>query len=149
MKMSKDKIKILRSNKLFPLKQLHKVRVIDGEEGGTVWLGDAQQGISDLTVLPDSPFENVEVRFWWKSHGLLIGNLEFASESSKIEDPLRIRLSYFDAELTGVNEDKIRIYEFDEENNSWQRTGGRVDKIRKRVVGYVKSSSRYALAAES
>jgi len=148
MKKSKNKIHILRTHHPFPPNQMQKARSIQGEEGGIVWLGDAKQGISDFTVLPDSPFDNIEIRFWWKSHGLLMGNLEISSQSQNYDEKYRIRLSYMDAQLEGIDEDKIRIYEYDEGCNTWKLNGGRVDKIRKRVVGYVQNASRYALAAE-
>ena len=148
MKKSKSKIQILRTNQQFPSKQMQKECSIQGEEGGTVWLGDANQGISDFTVLPDSPIESLDIRFWWKSHGLLIGNLELSSQSKNYNEKYRIRLSYFDAQLDGIDEDKIRIYKYDSNSNKWKLNGGRVDKIRKRVVGYVDCSSRYALATE-
>jgi len=141
--MVKKKMKILRTNVNMIWR---RKKSISGQKGGVVWVGDHTRGISDVTILPDTMFDKIDVNFSWKTDGLLIGRIEISPHEIKQIDPIRIRLSYKDAELTDINENRIKLCRYNEENYTWEPIKSRIDKSRKRVVGFVDQSSWYALA---
>jgi len=52
---------------------------------------------------------------------------EFLPHGTEFNSPVQIEASYKDADLTDVNESKLRILYFNEENRLWKFIGGRVD----------------------
>jgi hypothetical protein len=119
---------------------------IPGDKGGIVWVGDYTRGISDVTIFPDKNYEQIDVNFYWKTKGLLMGKVNFAPDEIKEIDPIRIRLSYQDAELLDVDENQIKLFGFNEKKSSWEPLESRVDKAQKRVVGFLKRPGCVALA---
>ena len=124
----------------------NREKSIHGEKGGIVWVGDHTRGISDVTLFPDDNYDQIDVNFHWKTKGLLMGKVDFASNEIEEIDPGRIRLSYQDAELLDIDENQIKLYGFNEKRSSWEPLESRVDKAQKRVVGFLKRAGCVALA---
>lgn len=136
---------ILKTDENLPFARFVRVKQIKPQMGGSVWVGDPFCGISDVLILPNTVAEKTDVRFCWNTHGLLMGKIEFSTE---VTDPIKVRFSYKDANLNGIDEERIRIYEFDQDENRWKLVGGKVDRIRKRVVGWIDAGSSFALGTE-
>jgi len=63
-----------------------------------------------------------------------------------INKPVKIELSYKTADLTGIDENILGVYYFNEETDLWEFVGGEVDKKGKKVTAYLNHFSRYAVA---
>ena len=109
-------------------------------------MGDHTRGISDVTLFPDDNYDQIDVNFYWKTKGLLMGKVDFAPYDVKEIDPVRIRLSYQDAELWDIDENQIKLYGFNEKKSTWEPLESRVEKSQKRVVGFLKRAGCVALA---
>lgn len=139
-------MKILRTN----IDMTWKIgKSIVGEQGGIVWVGDYSRGISDVTFFPDENYDKIDVNFFWKTKGLLMGKIDFPQEKLDQLEPVRIRLSYRDAEMINIDENQIKLYGFNEKKRSWEPLESWVDKSQKRVVGFLKSASCVALAVSN
>ena len=121
-------------------------RRIPGEKGGVVWVGDHARGISDVTILPDQMFDKIDVNFYWKTRGLLMGKIDISPSEIQEIDPIRIRLSYKDADLTDIDENQIKMFRYNENSCAWEPVESRLNRLQKRVVGLVGQSTYYALA---
>ena len=57
---------------------------------------------------------------------------EFLPHGTEFNSPVQIEASYKGADLMDVNESKLRILYFSEENRLWKFIGGRVDMKNKK-----------------
>ena len=142
-----------------------------GTRGGTITVGDSIHGISKLVIpygaigtskdvesvsisdasyslLASSYDTYVNITFWWESTGFLEGGAEFSPHGLTFNVPVRMELSYKDADLTGVNEDDLKIFYYHEETGEWEIIGDEVDKTNKLVIGYTTHFSRYGVGIE-
>jgi hypothetical protein len=113
--------------------------------GGQIELGNPAFGLSSLTFYPFSVTKNVIVRFWWESTGFLEGGCEFSPHGTQFLIPVKLELSYKDAELGSVNEDDLKIYYYHEDTGIWEALNSTVDKEAKTVTAYLEHFSRYAI----
>ena len=142
-------LNILKSTSPLSLNKLFvKQKLITVAQGGTVEVGNGEHGKSRLKFQPGDVSQNVLVRFEWESTGLLQGGAEFSPHGTTFNNPVAIRLSYKDADLTGINEEDIKIWYFNEEENVWELIASDVNTGKKHVDGYINHFSRYAIGAE-
>jgi hypothetical protein len=121
-----------------------------GSYGGSITVGDSTHGISKL-IVPQGAIKNwywYRITFWWESTGFLQGGAEFSPHGLIFKKQIRLEISYKDADLTGVNEDDLKIYYYDEDTGDWEIIGDYVDKTRQMVIGYTTHFSRYAIGVE-
>jgi hypothetical protein len=152
---STDEIRVDASVPFTMLKVLHprlnkefqRSKWID-EDGGSIWVGDEVHGYSSLYFPDDAVDDDVLVTFWWESTGFLEGGAEFSPHGITFDKPVRMQLSYKDADLTGVNEDDLKIFYYHEDTGEWEVIGDYVDKRRKVVVGYTTHFSRYGVGID-
>jgi len=153
-----------RLNKAFEQSQWISTR------GGTITVGDSLHGFSKLVIpygavgtstdvattsetdaslssgwLSSSYNAYVNINFWWESNAF---QAEFSPHGLQFNVPVRMELSYKDADLTGINEDDLRIYYFNEATGIWEVIGKQVDKTNKVVIGYTNHFSRYGVGVE-
>lgn len=119
-----------------------------GPRGGTIWLGDWVHGHSKLSVPFGALGSWVQINFWWETTGFLEGGAEFSPHGTTFNRPVRIALSYKDADLGNINENDLEIRYYDEETGEWEFIGNEVDTTKKVVIGYTDHFSRYAIGAE-
>jgi hypothetical protein len=129
-------------------KSFLKAGLVKPSTGGYIVVGDLWSGFSSLSFPPFAVNREVWVTFRWESENLLQGGAEFSPHGITFNRPARIRLSYKDADLQGINEDNIRIWYYNEDDGTWELIGGTVNKSGKCIEGYISHFSRYALAAE-
>jgi hypothetical protein len=118
---------------------------IISRRGGQIEVGDSLHGVSSLTFYPFSVTEDVLVSFWWESTGFLEGGSEFSPHGTQFFIPVKLELSYKDADLGDVNEDDLKIYYYHEDTGVWEALYSRVDKEAKTVTAYLRHFSRYAI----
>lgn len=127
-------------SKVFDAKHLITVA-----NGGVIEVGDSENGFSSITFKPGDVKENVNVGFQWDSNDF---EAEFTPHGTTFNNPVRIRLSYKDADLDDIDEDNLRIWYYDETQNIWVLTGRTVNKTKKYVEGTTTHFSRYAIGSE-
>ncbi len=140
---SESGFKILKVKHQRLLKAFQQSKLIDGN-GGTLSAGDKKHGISKLVIPANAVGGEVLITFSWESTDLL--EAQFSPHGITFDEPVRLELSYKDADLTGVNEDGLKIYYYNENTGVWELVGDQVDKTKKVVVGYINHFSRYAVA---
>ena len=141
--------KMLKSKSASLNKVFQKTMEID-HVGGTIEVGDEIHGISKIVIPEDAIAEGdtVSINFWWESTGFLEGGADFSPHGTNFNLPVRLELSYKDADLTGVNEDSLEVRYYNETTELWELIGDQVDKVNKMVIGYTNHFSRYAIGAE-
>ena len=140
---SESVFKILKVKNPRLLKAFEQSKLIDGN-GGTLSVGDEVHGISKLVIPANALGNEVLITFSWESTDLL--EAQFSPHGIIFDEPVRLELSYKDADLTGVNEDGLKIYYYNDNTGVWELVGDQVDKTKKVVVGYTNHFSRYAVA---
>ncbi|MFQ5674310.1 MAG: hypothetical protein ACE5G1_00310 [bacterium] len=128
-------------------KEFQVSRWID-ENGGTLLVGDKKHGVSELSIPANALSDKVLITFWWESTGFLEGGADFSPHGTQFNEPVRIELSYQDADLNGINEDDLKIYYYHEDTGIWEVIGDEVHKDKKTVVGYTTHFSRYAIGMD-
>ena len=147
-KRAPGELKILKTktaslNKVFVEEKLVKV-----EDGRKIKVGDDEHGESVIHFKPGDVSQDVLVRFYWESEGFLQGGVEFSPHGTTFNNPVKIKLSYKDADLGDINENDIRIWYFNETDGTWELIGGVVNTKKKHVKGYITHFSRYALSLD-
>ena len=140
---SESGFKILKVKHPRLMKSFQQSKWID-DDGGTISIGDEVHGISKLVFPEDAVGNDVLITFSWESTDLL--EAQFSPHGITFDQPVWIELSYKDADLTGVNEDGLKIYYYNENTGVWEIVGDQIDKTKKVVVGYTNHFSRYAVA---
>jgi hypothetical protein len=135
---------ILKSNTQSLAKEYTAKKWI-GKEGGVIEVGDWWHGISSLKFYEGSVNEYVLVTFWWESTGFLEGGCEFSPHGIQFDKPVRVELSYKDADLGDVNEDDLKIFYYHEDTGEWEALDSTVNKWKKTVTAYLEHFSRYAI----
>ena len=142
-------LKILKSKSPLSLgKFFSKTKLITVKKGGKIKVGDEGHGKSRLDFKPGDVSQDVWVSFNWRSTGFLEGGAEFSPHGTTFNNPVKIRLSYKDADLNGVEEADLRIWYFNETEGVWEIIGDEVNGDAKYVEGYLNHFSRYAIGAE-
>jgi hypothetical protein len=116
---------------------------IDADQGGQLVVGNPTRGYSKLIFPPNALSEDmtISLEFWIDDffEGL------FEPHGTYFNEPVRVELSYKNADLTGVNENGLQIYYYNETIGLWEHIGGEVDTANKIVVCYLEHFSRYAI----
>lgn len=73
----------------------------------------------------------------------------FGTDGLKFNAPVKVVMSYRDADLTGIQESKITIAWFNQNTGQWNGMPCVLDRINKTVTGYVEHFSAYALISDS
>lgn len=122
---------------------------LKAKKGGKVELGVKEIGKSLLVFKKyDLPYD-MTISFEWAASGWFEGfaqNLEFSPDGIEFNNPVKLELTYKNADLTGVDEDNLKLFFFNEDTEEWEIIGGTVDKKGKRIIAYIKHFSRYAIS---
>ncbi len=129
-----------RLSKVFNTSQL-----VTAASGGTVQIGDEATGISSITFAAGDLSNDLTVEFWWNSQNF---EAEFGPQGSTFNNPVVIRLSYKDADLGNIDEEDLRIWSYDENDDMWEPVGQVVNTVEKYVEGTTPHFSQYAIGSE-
>ena len=114
---------------------LRSERLIKANEGGGIKISDDLLGHIKINFKKHDLLEDTNIKLRWlgtESGDSRLYSLEFLPHGLEFNSPVQIEVSYKGADLTGVNESKLRIFYFNEENRLWEFIGGRVDMKTKR-----------------
>ncbi|MBN1483047.1 hypothetical protein EH223_14075 [candidate division KSB1 bacterium] len=112
-------------------------------QGGEIAVGNELFGVSRIIFQPNDLPENLLISIQWSLGSYCEG--VFGPHGTQFNQPVRVELSYKNADLTGINEDDLRVYYFNEDTNLWEAIGGTVDKTNKVIIAYLEHFSRYAI----
>ncbi len=73
---------------------------------------------------------------------------DFGTDGLVFDRPVKVTMSYRDADLTNVNESTIRIVWIDETSGQMQDVNCVVDRVNKTVTGYLNHFSAYGLISD-
>lgn len=73
---------------------------------------------------------------------------EFGTDGLVFKKPVKVTMSYRDADLSGINESTIRIGWWDEDNARWIDMKCQLDRVNQVVVGELYHFSAYALVSD-
>lgn len=73
---------------------------------------------------------------------------QFGTDGLQFKEPVRVVMSYRDADLSGVHESSIAMAWFDEEIGSWDEIDCSIDFVNQTVTAYVNHFSAYALISD-
>ena len=116
---------------------------IQAAVGGEIVVGDANVGFSKVVFGANDLPSDMTISMTYPVDDYCDGI--FSPHVSQFNSPVYVELSYKNTDLTGINEDDLTIYYYNETTNLWEFIGGQVDKNRKVVIGYVEHFSRYAI----
>lgn len=123
-KRTTDQITFLKSKTPKLAKKVAVSQVVTANEGGLVRIGDYETGTSGVKFLPGDLQEDTTINICWDSENF---QAEFSPHGIVFNRPVTIRLSYKDANLCDLNEDRLRIWYYDELNNLWEIVGNEVN----------------------
>lgn len=124
-------------------------KFIKEKKGGKVEVGDKNSGKSKLDFDKHSLPYDVTIDFEWAPATSVTGmlnNMEFGPHGLQFNVPVECELSYEMADLTGIPEDSLRIFYYNDSTSMWELIGGTVDKDKKLVKVLLNHFSRYAVA---
>lgn len=116
---------------------------ITASQGGEISFGKVRFGESRIIFQPYDLPEDLLISIEWGLGNFCEGI--FGPHGTWFNQPVRVELSYKNADLTGINEEDLRIYYFNENTNIWEAVGGTVDTNNKIVIAYLEHFSRYAI----
>ncbi len=128
---------------------LHVERLIKAKEGGEIKSSDDLLGHIQIKFKRDDLLEDTNIKLQWlgtESGDSRLYSLECLPHGTEFNNPVKIEVSYRGADLTGVNESKLRIFYSNPTTGLWEFIGGEVDTENKIVTAYLNHFSRYAVA---
>ncbi len=132
-------------------KTFKETKKIKAKDGGTLEVGDRDNGKSKITFKKNDLPEDQTISFQWVSGGIFEGKLnpaEFGPHGLVFNSPVEVQLSYKKADLQGIEEVDLMIFYYNEETELWEFIGGEVDEKKKIVIAFLDHFSRYAIGAE-
>ena len=128
---------------------LYGEKLMTVADGGRIPLGDASTGRSAIKVRNNSLVEDGVISMGVPLYGdvmTIITDVTFGPHGTQFLKPTRVKLSYKTADVTGINEEDLVAWYWNEEAGVWEDIGGEVDLVKKQVIFYVDHFSRYGLA---
>ncbi len=116
---------------------------IEAAVGGEIVVGDENVGYSKVVFAPGDLPSDMTISMTYPVDDYCDGI--FSPHVSQFNSPVYVELSYKNTDLTGINENDLSIYYYNESSGLWEQIGGQVDKTRKVVTGYLEHFSRYAI----
>lgn len=112
---------------------------------GNIQLGNEYLGFCKLNFVSETVNNQVKVRMRWD---LKKGKYEVDLEPDGLvfNHPVTLEMFYKLANLEGVNEEKIKLFYYNEKKDIWEVIGGSVDISNKLFECQITHFSRYALA---
>ncbi len=132
-------------------KTFKETKKIKAKDGGTIEVGDRDNGKSKITFKKNDLPEDLTITFEWASGGTFEGklnNAEFGPHGLVFNSPVEVQLSYKKADLKGFEEEDLKLFYYNEETELWELIGGEVNEKKKIVIVFLEHFSRYAIGAE-
>jgi len=115
--------------------------VLTAEEGGIVSLLDVELYFPPFALASDTLI-SIEIP------DISVFANEFGTDGLYFKKPVRVTMSYRDADLSNVREENIKMAWFNERTEQWDVIDCLLDAENKTVTGYVYHFSAYALISD-
>lgn len=142
---STDQLNFLKPQKSAFNKVFRTEQYVTAAQGGTVLLGDENSGYLSLNFMPGDLTDNTVITFEWDSQSFFA---ELNPHGIYFNNPVKLTLSYNQADVSAVQEEDIKVWYYDEPQNTWELIGGQVDTETRHIETYINHFSLYALAEE-
>lgn len=142
---SGNKLQFLKSQKSSFSKVFKTERYVTTSAGGTVLLGDETSGYCSIDFMPGDLKANTLISFKWDSQNFFA---ELGPHGIHFNNPVRLILSYNDADVSTMEAENLRIWYYNEPQDAWELIGGEVNTEDQQVETYINHFSKYALAEE-
>ena len=129
---------------LFKGEVFYAEEFIKADDGGTVKIGNREVGRSKIKIDEDALPQDMTISL--RAVGGLMSHLEFGPHGTIFNKPVKVELSYKGAALTGIDEDNLQIFYFNQDTGVYEAIESEVDKEHKKVTAYLNHFSRYAVA---
>ncbi|KAA3618868.1 MAG: hypothetical protein DWQ05_05735 [Calditrichaeota bacterium] len=129
-------------------KQFVATWFVERDESGWIYAGDESHGRTWLYFPRNAVPQDVYVTIDWESEGLLEGGVEFSPHGIEFQKDVTVWISYKDVDLGNINENDLKLWYWNEDDNVWELIGDTVDTDEKMVGGVLEHFSRYALGGE-
>ena len=129
------------SSAQFDPANLHAEKVISAQQGGQLTLMDV------ILDVPPGALDN-DTLFSIDIPDINAFYNEFGTNGLVFKQPVKVTMSYRDADLSGVNENTIRIAWFNKATGDYEDVFCTVDFVNKTVTGYLNHFSAYALISD-
>lgn len=127
----------------------YRERFVLANKGDTLRLGNDRYGKSRIFFDPGDLPKDVLISFEWRASGNLdggVGDATFGPHGLTFNHPVKVVLSYKAVDLTGINEDDLKFFYFNEKKNKWILQNGTLNKNKKTYRARLNHFSRYAVA---
>ena len=115
--------------------------IMPANEGGTLSLVDVE------LYFPPNALDN-DTLIYINIPNIMVFENHFGTDGLVFNQPVRVTMSYRDADLSGINESSIAMAWFDERTDSWDQIECTLDTTNKTVTAYVNHFSAYALISD-
>lgn len=124
---------------------LNVERIFPAALSGNIQLGNEYLGFCKLKFANGTLDKKVKIRMRWD---LKKGKfeVEFGPEGLNFNNPVTLEMFYKLAQLEGVDEEKIKLFYYNNEKEIWELIGGLADVTNKLFTCKINHFSRYALA---
>ena len=143
LKVNSTIMHFLQSNITDSLLTVEKTLHVNSD--GILQVGSDYLGYCRLTFKPGDLPQDVTIKLQWD---LNKGNFEvnFQPEGLVFTHPVSLEMFYNVADLTNIDETKLKLFYYNENEKIWQLIGGTADIARKISKVDIHHFSRYALA---
>ncbi|MCA9735300.1 MAG: hypothetical protein H6696_15340 [Deferribacteres bacterium] len=144
----KDELKVVKSKKS---KKLYSSQWnVPRNAKGWTYSGDDRNGKAWLYFPLESVSQDESVTIDLELDGLLRGGIEveLSPHGLQFENTVTAMISYAKFDLGTIDENKLRIWYWNENLQLWEMVKGYVDTENKLVVGSLEHFSRYAIGSE-
>ena len=130
-----------KSSVQFSASDLYMEQVVSSSEGGRMELLDVILDIPAGAVKNDTVFSiNIpDINVFYN---------EFGTHGLVFDKPVKVTMSYRDADLTGVNESSIRIAWLNEDTGQFEDMACEVDTVNKVITAELEHFSAYGLISD-
>ena len=120
---------------------LYTETIMPAAEGGTITLIDVE------LYFPPNALDS-DTLVYINIPNIMVFENHFGTDGLVFNQPVRVTMSYRDANLSGINESSISMAWFDERTDSWDQLDCALDTVNKTVTAYVSHFSAYALISD-
>ena len=112
---------------------------------GNIQIGNEYLGFCELNFASGTLDQDVKINMSWDlKNGKF--EVEFGPEGLNFNSPVTLKMFYKLALLEGVDEEKIKLFYYNDEKDIWEVVGGLADVASKLFTCEINHFSRYALA---
>ncbi len=114
-----------------------------------ITIGNKDYGKSTVTFRNKGLQHDTQIEFSFAASGTFeawVNSPDYGYNQIPLNKRIKLILSYKTAELSSINEDDLRIFWYDQDNENWKLVGGVVNKKKKFVLVNIKKTGHFIIA---